>query len=389
MRILYNLKVIVKLLASFFILVGIMVIIGVLSINAMGKINSSNTFLYENNFQCAVAMGKIDALLTETRLLTQRIVVAEIVDATDSDINQVKTITAQMEEYEAFYEKNIKSDEDRELFDAYMEVTTKYREERAEAIELAKSGNYKEASEYNEDVVRPLAVAVQGEIDKLVEFNSSDAQQSVDDAEADYQSSVTQTVTILILSAVFSTLLGFIISKVITGPLKAVNVVSNRIAEGDLTAEMKQKFLTYKDEIGDVSRNVEAMKQGLITTISGIKKSSDDLGEQVKSTNITLTGLNDSITDTSAATEELSAGMEETGASAQEMNGMATEIDNAVDNVANMANEGASKAGEIHTRASELNVRVKQSIEKSEHIFSEIRESLEKAWRKRWRNLRL
>ncbi|MDR0220785.1 MAG: methyl-accepting chemotaxis protein, partial [Lachnospiraceae bacterium] len=169
------------------------------------------------------------------------------------------------------------------------------------------------------------------------------------------------------------------LSMMISSAMKVACDITDKIAGGDLTAKVPEDLQNQKDEIGNLAKNIEAMRQGLIDTISGIIHSSKVLDDSVTSTNNTLNVLNDRITDTSAATQELSAGMQETGASAQEMSATAAEIERAVETVAEKAEDGASKSGEIHNRAAQLGKDVNSSIDKSNNIFNEIKKALDQA----------
>ncbi len=379
MRLLYNAKVKTKFLGSFIVLIAAMILVGVLGIISMRSINDSNTFIYENNFQSTVAIQTINNSLSDVRLITQRLVLENFKDDFDANMEKLSAIGATTNIYTDQYRDSLVEEEDRALFEAYEKDLATYRESRTHAIALAQEGNYAEASAYNTDNTRLLADIVQADIDALVAFNLKDAQKNVDDASASFTTSVTETVAVVIIAAIAAVLLGVFMAGIITKPLNSVRDVAAKIADGDLTAEIAPRYLKQKDEIGMLANNIEDMKQGLIVTVSGIKGSTHDLGDQVSSTNQTLSVLNDRITDTSAATEELSASMEETGASAEEMNATAAEIERAVETVAEKAEEGATQSGDIHKRASELGKNVNASIEKSNSVFNEIKITLEKA----------
>ncbi len=379
MRILYNAKVKVKFLGSFIVLIIAMLLVGVLGVFSMNSINESNTFIYENNFKSTVAIQSINNNLSDVRLITQCLVLENYKDEFDANMQRLSEIAVTTNEYTQQYEDSLVEDEDRALFAAYQEATGKYRTARDEGIALAKEGKYAEAEKHNTEVTRPLADAMEADIDALIAFNMKDAQKNVDAADVSFNTSVTETFIIVIVAAIAAILLGIFMAGIITKPLNSVRDVAEKIADGDLTAEIPPRYLKQKDEIGMLANNIEDMKQGLITTVSGIKDSTHDLGDQVSSTNQTLSILHDRITDTSAATEELSASMEETGASAEEMNAAAAEIERAVETVAEKAEEGANKSGEIHSRASQLGKDVNASIQKSNAIFNEIKISLEKA----------
>ncbi len=379
MRIIYNAKLSVKFLGSFFILIAAMIVIGVLGIANMGTINDSNNTIYGNNFISTTYVETINSNMNEVRLYTQKIVTAKYAADLDKNIKHLDTIAASTTEALNNYEALLNSDEDSKLFNEFKTDIANYRTERANVIALAQEGKFDEADDYNTNTVIPLVTIVQQDVSQLIEFNLQDAQNSVDIADANYASSTTATVVIVVVVSVAAVILGIFMSSTITKPINVVCTVSEKIADGDLTSVIPERYLKQKDEVGVLANNIESMKLGLINTVSGIKDSTNDLGQQVTSTNDTLSILNDRITDTSAATEELSAGMEETGASAQEMNATAAEIERAVENVAEKAEEGANKSGEIHKRASELGKNVNISIDKSNNVFNEIKTTLEKA----------
>jgi methyl-accepting chemotaxis protein len=173
--------------------------------------------------------------------------------------------------------------------------------------------------------------------------------------------------------------LGIFISTLISGALKNACIVTNKIAEGDLTVSVPPSYQAQKDEIGNLAKNIQMMRDSLVETVAGIKNSTTELSASVHSTNETLHRLNDRLSDTSAATEELSASMEETGASAEEMNATSAEIEHAIEIVAGKAEDGAAKSGDIQSHASQLGKDVNISIDKSNNIFNEIKQALDQA----------
>ncbi len=184
---------------------------------------------------------------------------------------------------------------------------------------------------------------------------------------------------ICVVGLIVASAIIILLSNSISKPIAAMCKVAGEIAGGNLAVVIPAKYKKNKDEIGDLSRDLQAMRDGLVETVSGINNATGSLQSQVSNINVALGSLNDRITDTSAAAEELSAGMEETGASAEEMSATAIEIERAVEMVSEKAEEGASRSGEIQSRASDLGRDVNASIQKSNQVFEEIRGSLEKA----------
>ncbi len=379
MRILYNLKIKVKFMGSFALLIIALIIMGIIGVQGMEEISSANEYVYENNYKSTVEIETLNAGMSDVRMCTQKLV-------NRSNVSSAEIILAEIDKYDkineqamANYEATIAEEEDRQIYDKLKKEMNAYLEQRAELFEYISNGKYIEANKFNSEFVDPASDKVQESITAAVEYNLRDAQENVDIAKSQYTQNAMLTYMILGVSFVVSIIVGLVMASVITGPLNAVRGVSKKIAEGDLSVQLNQKYLKQKDEIGMLARNIDDMKKELIETVSGIKQSANNLGDQVTATNKTLALLNEHIIDTSAATEALSAAMEETGAAAEEMNTTASEIERAVDSVADKAEEGAGKSNEIHIRATELGTNVNQSIEKSNQIFDEIKSALEQA----------
>jgi methyl-accepting chemotaxis protein len=170
-----------------------------------------------------------------------------------------------------------------------------------------------------------------------------------------------------------------LLSNSISRPIRAMCSIAGRIADGDLTVIVPDRFRQKKDEIGDLSNDFQLMRDGLVSTVSGITNASESLQNQVATIKNAIDLLNDRLIATSAATEELSAGMEDSGSSAKQMNVTVNEIENAAGVVSEKSVEGAGKSAEIHVRAETLDKNVTASIDKSNEMFNEIKQSLEKA----------
>ncbi len=379
MRLLYNMKIRVKFLGSFALLIITMIIVGMVGVKGMGEISEANEYVYENNYKSTVQVEIINAGLSDVRMGTQKLVNRSNVSAAETILEEIANYDAINEQAMETYRNSIVEEEDRAIFTKLESAMNEYLQYRAELFEYIGNGKYIEANKFNTEFVDPASQAVQEYINQAVDYNLEDAQQSVDAAMEEYKQSANITYLILIVAFFVSIIIGLIMSSVITRPLNVVRAMSKKIADGDLSIRFEQRYLKQKDEIGMLARNIEEMKKGLIETVSGIKQSANILGDQVKATNKTLAMLNDHIIETSAATEALSAAMEETGAAAEEMNTTASEIERAVDSVADKAEEGAGKSNEIHVRATELGQNVNQSIEKSNQIFNEIKGALEQA----------
>ncbi|MDF2503839.1 methyl-accepting chemotaxis protein [Clostridium sp.] len=155
--------------------------------------------------------------------------------------------------------------------------------------------------------------------------------------------------------------------------VKAINAVRENLttmSKGDFSKKISGKYLSLKDEVGDMARAASKLQQDMNGIIKIIVKESESIEEAVSSSRESINELSGSIEDVSATTEQLAAGMEQTAASMEEMNASSMEIESAVSNMSDKANEGSNSAKQINKKANELSVTFKESEKNASDIYA-------------------
>jgi len=380
MKFIRNMKTSVKLLGSFIIMIAAMVVIGFLCLQSMAKLSESADIIYNRNYMSSVSILEMKAQLNHINTYVDSLTNPEYADAMEHNVAIINESGAKVVGLIAQYEPLIAEDPEAQAnYNVFNDLVGTYRKYRVEVMGLAQEGKYKEASDVYEYGLVPSFETLEKQIEKMNLYEQERAAKRIKLADETYIDSRNSTIIIVAIIAVVALIWAVIISRIITTSLNEACGAAELIAEGDLTVVVPESYKQQKEEFGNLARHIQAMRDNLYNTIDSISISADALDESVTHTTDTLNSMNDRITDTSAATEELSASMEETGASAEEMNATAAEIERAVEVVAEKAGDGATKSGEIHQRASELGKNVSNSIDKSNHIFNEIKVALEKA----------
>ena len=107
----------------------------------------------------------------------------------------------------------------------------------------------------------------------------------------------------LIIMAMAS-IAAWITSRSVAVSVRGTEKVIGALADGNLTLSVEEKLLGRNDEIGDMARSVEKLKQELFEIISDIKKSSGILNASGES-------LSQMAENSSATTNEMSKVIEE------------------------------------------------------------------------------
>lgn len=132
-------------------------------------------------------------------------------------------------------------------------------------------------------------------------------------------------------------IIAFFIAGGIARPIVSATIFASKVAKGDLTSNIEDKFLKRKDEIGTLSKALNSMRQDLKETIGNIVSIADNL---------------------SANSEELSASSEEIAASSQE-------VSNAIQEVATGSEEQSAQVEDTQNAMSELSEEIKTVTKKN------------------------
>jgi len=168
---------------------------------------------------------------------------------------------------------------------------------------------------------------------------------------------VAAILAILIVAAI-----GFFLTSSITGPLAKAANYANRVAEGDLTANVDVRSNT---EIGKLMQALRGMIAGLNRIVQDVRSGADSIAAASKE-------IASGNTDLSQRTEEQASGLEETASSIEELTATVKQnADNA--EAANVlvreASAVASKGGEVVGRVVQTMGGINQSSQKIADII--------------------
>ncbi|MFW6229705.1 MAG: methyl-accepting chemotaxis protein [Halanaerobium sp.] len=110
---------------------------------------------------------------------------------------------------------------------------------------------------------------------------------------------------IIITAVILVSLISYLIASGISKPINSAAEFARKIAKGELSIQVEEKYLNKKDEVGTLSRALDSMRLDLKETIGSIVTISENL---------------------SANSEELSASSEEIAATSQEVSNAIQEV---------------------------------------------------------------
>jgi len=182
---------------------------------------------------------------------------------------------------------------EKELITAFEEGWAAYYAQGKKLVEMSKAavGNpqaHSEVIKFAAGTVAPLSEKPVKAIQDLVENNVADATATYQKDLAGYHSSLVFLVGITTGAALFLLLIGLLISRSISGPLKKVFDTLAQVAAGDLTA---RSSISTRDEMGMLAGEVNEMADRLMGTMIRVAESSAQLSSAASELNATAEGI--------------------------------------------------------------------------------------------------
>ncbi len=154
------------------------------------------------------------------------------------------------------------------------------------------------------------------------------------------------------------------------------------LEEGNFTVNEDDTHVYRKDEIGDIARSSNHMKETIADIIRHVQEESKVLKEVGHQSAINIEMIHDHIQEISATTEELSASMEETSAASEEMTASADEVINLVESIKEKTDHGSELSKDIKIRAEHLKDDAAKSEKDAKVIYEETNINLRESIRK-------
>jgi len=122
----------------------------------------------------------------------------------------------------------------------------------------------------------------------------------------------------IVIGMVVALLLGVVITRAITRGIKRGVALAEVIADGDLTADVEQEFLTRNDEIGQLAKSLQLMVEKLREVVASIHSGADNIVAASFQMSSTSQQMSQGASEQASSAEEVSSSMEEMAANIQQ-----------------------------------------------------------------------
>ncbi|KMY04111.1 chemotaxis protein [Pseudomonas syringae KCTC 12500] len=355
-----------KLMAAFTVCAVITLAVGGVGMLGINRLSDALELTFSNNLVSVANTNE-----TMTALTTHNRGLYRLLDAKDTATAEKmrQSINAELERAQkvyAIYRATPLEDDERAAGDQYDALMPAYMSASQNIFDLQQAGKLEDAR------IRLNALA-DGEFNKargylqiMIDSNKRQIKEGAEAADRLQSTSVFMLTAGVVIAFVVAIMLGILITRMISGPLRSAIEIAQRIASGDLTQSVSS---TRGDEAGQLLNAIGTMQGNLKRTIQEISSASDqlasaaeELGAVTEESTRGLTRQNDEIQQAATAVNEMTAAVEEVARNAvstsEESKSLATDaangrgqVDNTVKGIGTMVSEITESTGSVTTLA--------------------------------------
>jgi methyl-accepting chemotaxis protein len=385
-----NISIMTKILLLAAIMIVLLIVVSAIGYNTSKKISKEADAMYNEYAKPAMWMLDAKSYAINVRRLVGR--------ALTMDTSMIPTIEAmvaeartKVNEYFKLYENTKMSGQEKEALDSLQSLRSRIFQEQNEIINVAKNNEREKFAELEKRLgtqgdITLLENNYNEQYDKLSKLLVKFADDSNFRVKAAANSAIMFIIIISILSIAIGVVLGIIIAKIITTPIKKTQEAIVTFSNGDLSCVFETNG---KDEIAIMGQNLQHMAENMVRIITSIKDSSGDItrtaqdfsalaqetNASVEEFRANVEGMSSNLKVLASTGEEVNASVEEVAAGAQATAERGTDIArkvndamaagengresvrhavNSIDGVAHNASEAAKSVQELGTRTRQI-----------------------------------
>jgi methyl-accepting chemotaxis protein len=310
MQTLRNLKLGARLGLAFAVVLLLTVVVGVGSILQLGRIQGNVRDLATNWLAATRYLGEVNDDLAAVKRSESRHLLAIKAEDHATQERDIETRKKHLDESVARYASTVTTDEEKVILADLRSALAAYFETIPKLLALSRDqARLDEAKAQFNGISRSTFNAALAVTDKAIKFQEQGATRAYEDATRMYENTRLAVIVLLVAAVAIGAGLAYAATRSITRPIAEAVTAAERVAQGDLSADIRA---TSTDEVGALLTALRNMNDSLVGIVSQVRNSSDSIATgsaQIASGNA----------DLSQRTEEQASNLEETAASMEQL----------------------------------------------------------------------
>jgi len=348
----YNLKIATKLIAPFLSVIVLVIGLGVFAIVQLDKVNTASTDISTNWLPTIRTLAQLKFTAARIRSFEQQHILASDKKEFDEIEQSANKQIDNLAKLRKVYETQISEPEERALYPEVSKSIDIFVGEHPKIIALSRQDKNEEARALMKgDSTKNYRKMIE-DIDKLVDINDHGSDVSSKTADDTYASSRMWIIGMLVVCVTLAMVLAVWIARLISQPLGEAVKVARQVADGDLTADIRQDS---NDETGQLLGALKLMNDNLLRIVSSVRTGTDTIStasSEIASGNMDLSSRTEqqagSLEETASAMEELTSTVKQNADNARQANQLAV-------SASEVAVQGGNVVGQVVNTMGSIN----------------------------------
>lgn len=267
----HNLKISLKFILSFSVVLLILVAIGVFGITNASKINGNLEDIYKNRLVAITELGTVAANLHRINSSIGSYLLSKDVESRNVEKGKIDESAKKIEEaLQGLSTVQLYEAEQKEL-GLFLTLWEQYLPEVQKVYGYVDNNQMEYAITHYQRQVLNRMNGVDRSFQNFIEMNENNAHTAYTESNNVFQGVLQFSTIFIVISFIVSALLGYLMTTSIRKPLNQLLGLSERIGRGDLSQTIDIK---RKDEFGDLAVSFEKMRVNLTEIVENVKHSS-------------------------------------------------------------------------------------------------------------------
>jgi len=347
MQFIRNLKIGVRLITGFSLVVLLTALVGALGIINLSKVNTLSDQMYNREMLALEHMQNANLNLAYTGRSLRNALLATTLEDRDAAYAQVQSSIKAMHEHVELASSSFTSEKSVADLKRLTQLMSDYEKTVQGVLDRYRaSGALAQTSDISVLMpqLRQQGSATDEAMTEMVGHKKQRAKEANESIASIYLHARTEMIALIVIAAVLGFAIGAFVTRTISRPLNRAMDIANSLAEGDLNVRVE---VDSRDETGKLLASMQHMTERLRTVMTDVRSAADSLSSASEQVSATSQSLSQAATEQAASVEETTASVEEMSASIAQNTESAQITDGIAGKAANDAVEGGRAVREM------------------------------------------
>jgi methyl-accepting chemotaxis protein len=346
MQLFRDMKIGVRLITGFLVVVALTASIGVIGIRNIAQVDDLSDRMYNMDVVGLSTMQEANIQLITADRALRGALLATTASAREQNASQARAALAQSRALVTKAHEHFITKEGLAQLDRLNAPLKEYESLVSQVLTLhQQAGELTQASAITELLPKVESSSnaiddLMGEVTEGKQKRASEANDQVGDIAT---SSRTQMIALVVIASLLGMIIGVLVTRSITTPLNGAVAAANRMAAGDLSKDL---LVNSKDETGQLLAAMQNMTHRLRSILGDVRSAADSLSSASEQVSSTSQSLSQAANEQAASVEQTSASVEQMSASIAQNTESAKITDGIAGKAANDAVQGGGAVGD-------------------------------------------